>query len=178
MNKNNQTKLNINLLPLFLILVLILGAGYFLLGDEIKLPKLRKDPTEVTRLEGYPTFIYNQEDMERQRHVINSREQLNEFLNTIDSTGLLTIKEEIDFDKEMVIAVASSTNPTLGYKIKIKKVIEDQEKGVYTVSIIETEPGESCNEEPEKNIAVDIVRITKTDKDIEFERAKETKECN
>jgi hypothetical protein len=163
-------------LPLLLLILIILGAGYFLIQGEIKLPKFDRGP-QIRRLEGFPTVIYTDRKVEKQRLVIKSEEELNDFLNLVDDTGLLTLREDIDFEKEFLLGVTSETEKEVDHEIKIRKVYEDKDDGSLLISIRETFPGETCDSEIDEHIAADLVAISKTDLDIEFERVKQVIEC-
>lgn len=171
-------KIYISLLPLVVIILLILGAGYFLLADEIKLPKFNNGP-QIRRLEGFPTNVFVQESSssQKQRKVIKSEQELNEFLNSIDKSGMLTLREKIDFNKEYIIAVATEVEKLDGHKVKIRKVYEDKSAKSLLVSVVESFPGEYCNAEINPHIGVDLVAVNKTDWKIDFERVKDVMEC-
>ncbi|MDC0449172.1 hypothetical protein OAL67_01030 [bacterium] len=176
MTKKPQT-IYMSFIPLLLIIGIILGAGYMLLQGEIKLPKFNKGP-QIRRLEGFPTVIYTSTPIEKQRLVIDNETDLYNFLNMVDETGLLTIRETIDFEKEVVLAVASETEKEVGHEIKIRKVYEDKNDPTLLVSIREMFPGETCELEIDEHVAVDVVTISKTDYGIEFERIKQYEECD
>jgi len=165
-----------SLLPLILILVIILGAGYFLLQGDIKFPKLDRGP-EIRRLQGFPTVVNTDQDLERKRVVIKSNDELNNFLNSIDKTGLLTLKDKIDFNKEYLIGVSSATEVVGDHKIKVKKITQKETTKEISILIEETFPGKTCVQENSMNIAVDLVAITKTDVKIGFDRIKTVKDC-
>ena len=175
---NKKQFIYISLLPLVTIIVLILGAGYFLLADEIKLPKFDKG-TQIRRLENFPTIIYTEEGAayEKQRKVLKNEQELNEFLNYIDPAGLVTLKETINFDKEYVIAVSTEVEDPETHKVKVKKVYEDKAKKSLLIAVQETFPGGDCAVEVSPHIAVDIVAINKTDWDIGFDRIKTEEAC-
>lgn len=195
---NKQTGF-IGLIPVFLIILLILGAGYFLLRDEIK-HLFKEDKTaSVRRIKGYPTTVETDQEIEKQRKIIKSEAELNEFLNYIDKSGLLAVGETIDFNREYLIGVSSSTYSEKGHKVRVKKVYENKEEKSLLVSIEYADPAENClegasldtagevtmspTEEPEeptieKNVVVDIVAINKTDWEINFERLKQTLPCD
>lgn len=177
MIEKQKAILNVSLIPLAIILLLILGVGSFLLKDEVKLPNFNKEPT-ITRLADYPTTVATTKKMEKQRKVITSNDQLNEFLNSIDENGLLKVQEKIDFDKDIVIAAVTDTNEYKGVKLKIRKVYEDKAKKKLLVLIEETVPGEKCTPEPGMNVAVDIITLSKTDWNISFDKVTKTLECN
>ncbi len=175
----DKHKIYISLLPLFVIIILIIGAGYFLLVDEIKLPKFNKGP-QVRRIEGFPTNVVVDQDtkFDKKRLVLQAEHELNTFLNEVDKTGMLTMQSKIDFNKEYVVAVTSNTENADGHKIKVKKVYEDKPNKRLLVSIVETFPGEFCVVESNPHIAVDLVAINKTDWTIDFERITESDECS
>ena len=168
-------RLNFNVVPL-LILVAILGAIYFFFLSENELIKIDRAP-EVRRINGFPTVAYTETELEKQRKVITSEEELAQFLNYVDESGYLIMREDIDFDKEFLLGVSSDTNPNDYHKIKIKKLYEDKENNKLLVSIRETEPDDTCVYEESPSVAVDLVAISKTGMLIDFERVKEVAEC-
>jgi len=171
-----RASLKVSLLPIIILIGLILGIGYFLLQGEITLPKFNKGPT-IQRMAGFPTVIYTDKIIEKQRKVITNEEDLNVFLNLVDETGLLTVKETINFEKSIVLAVATETNEEIGHKIKIKSVYEDKEENEILVEFEETDPDNDCKYELDKNIAVDMVILSKTDKEIDFEKITKVIQC-
>lgn len=177
MKNENTTVLKLSLLPLVILIILIVGAGYFLLQDEIKLPKFNKGPT-IKRLEGFPTLVYTDKETEKGRQVITNEEDLNNFLNAIDETGLLEFRDSVNFDKEVLLAVNSSMNEETGHRIKIKKVYENKDEGRLIVIVEETEQGETCTTDPDTNVTVDIVALSKTDMKIDFDKVKKVEECD
>jgi len=176
MSDNQKANLRISLLPLVVIIGLILGAGYLLLAGEITLPSFKKGPT-FRSVEGFPTVIYTQLQIEKQRTVLKSEQELTDFLNKIDPTGLLEVREPINFNKEYLIAVTTETEDRTGNTVKIRKIAEDKEKGEMRVDIRETVKGSSCEVEMDKNVSIDIVAVSKTDKSFEFDRVKQVEEC-
>lgn len=175
----DRQKIYISLLPLFVIIILIIGAGYFLLVDEIKLPKFNRGP-QVRRIEGFPTNVVVDQNVttEKKRLVLQAEHELDTFLNEIDSSGMLTMREKVDFNKEYVIAVTSSVENAETHRIKVRKVYEDKANNTLLVSIVETFPGDSCMVDVSPHIAVDLVAINKTDWNINFERVTDTEECS
>lgn len=171
-----RASLKVSLLPIIILIGLILGIGYFLLQGEVTLPKFNKGPT-IQRMAGFPTVIYTDKIIEKQRKVITNEEDLNLFLNLVDETGLLTVKETINFEKSIVLAVATETNEEIGHKIKIRSVYEDKEENEILVEFEETDPDNDCKYELDKNIAVDMVILSKTDKEIDFEKITKVIQC-
>jgi hypothetical protein len=176
MDKKQRASLKVSLFPVVLLTGLILGIGYFLLSEEISLPKFNKGPT-IQRLEGFPTVIYSDRELEKERRVITNEQELSEFLNFIDETGLLDVKENINFEKNVVVAVSTDSNEEVGHKIKIDEVYEDKEENEILVQFEETKPGDSCEPEYDRNIAVDMVLLSKTDMEIDFEKITKVIEC-
>ncbi len=172
----NMTNKKINLIPVFIIVALLIGV-YLVFFSKADILDFNATP-EVRRLNGFPTIVYTNKDMEKVREVITNQDDLAKFLNTVDESGYLIMRDTINFDKEMVLAVASSTNEYEGHEIKIKKIYENKEDNKIIVSVREIEPGESCEKIENKNIAVDLVTISDTTREIEFERVKEFAECN
>lgn len=180
MNNKTSKTLYISFLPILILLGVIVGAGYFLTEGELKLPG-SSDKLNVRRLENYPREVLTTKILDKQRLVIDNQKDLDTFLSSIDSSNKpLEINENINFDKEVVLVSATSTQETDGYKMKIDKIFVDEVANSLLASIELTEPGDSCAEKVEKatNVWVDIVTIKKTDKEIEFERVKKIVECN
>jgi len=179
MSKNEQKLLSMSFLPIILILVLIFGAGYLLIEGEVKLPWMRNDNTlEVRRLEGFPTTVWTKEPLTKQRIVIKSQEELEQFLKNADPDGNLALGEKIDFDKEYLLGVSSETEETEGNDIKVKRVNIDKDSNTLKVIVRQNKPGDSCTYDVDPNAPVDLVAIGKTESNIEFETTKETLECN
>ena len=177
MTTKQHTTLNMSLLPLAIILILILGVGYFLLQGEIEFPKFNKGP-QIGRLENFPTVIDTTKTLDKNRKVIRSETELDEFLNSIDENNQLTVKEKINWDKQIVIAITSTTNEESGHRIKVAKAYENKSENTLLIKVVETEMGSNCDVEKEKNIAVDLVTLTKTDYIIDFERELRVEECD
>ena len=176
MTNKQHTILNMSLLPLAILMVLILGVGYFLLKGEIKLPKFNKGP-QIGRLEDFPTVLGTTKELGKMRVVIKSEAELASFLNTVDGDNQLSVKEKINWDKQYVIAVTTSTSAESGHKIKVSKAYENKEGKSLKIVVAETEKGDNCDVEVGKNIAIDLVTITKTDYKINFERVRNFEYC-
>jgi hypothetical protein len=175
-DNKQRAALKVSLFPIVLLIGLILGIGYFLLQGEITLPKLNRGPT-IQRIEGFPTVIYSDREMEKERRVIRSEEELSEFLNYVDETGLLDVEEKINFDKNVVIAVSTDTKEEVGHRIKIDEVYEDKEENEILIQFNEIKPGDTCEPEYDRNIAVDMVILSNTDMEIDFEKITKVVEC-
>jgi len=132
---------------------------------------------EVRRINGFPTIAYTKKDLEKQRLVITSEEELIRFLNYVDESGYLIVREDIDFNKEMLLGVSTNVNEVEGHTIKIRKLYEDRDTNTLLVSLRETEPGSTCEVIQNNNVAVDLVAIDITSMKVGFERVKEVKEC-
>lgn len=177
MNKSHT--LNASILPILILVGLILGAGYFLIGSNFKLPKFgQKD--SLQRLEGYPTVInITKEDaatIGKIREVITSQEQLDAFLAKV-SKGGLTVNEEIDFSKKVVIAVATTFDEP-DKELKIKKVYESSQDKKLTIQIRNLVPEDICPTGEKYTVGIDLATVKKTDWKIDFENITEKKPCN
>ena len=64
-----------NLIPVTLIVVLIIGAGYLMTKGDFKLPFFGNN-LEIRRFENFPTTITTQKQFGKQRVVIKSQEEL------------------------------------------------------------------------------------------------------
>jgi hypothetical protein len=89
----------------------------------------------------------------------------------------LVLKEQINFDKEVLLGVSSGTYNESMHEIKVRKVYLDKETNKLRVEVRETDPGNSCLTELEKNVAVELVAMSKTEMEIEFDRVKNIVEC-
>ena len=174
---NKSSVLYISFLPIIILVVLVLGIGYFLTEGDIELP-FGGDGIGSRSLKGFPALVLTSNTLEKQRLVVRSQEELDAFLSTVDSSGQLTLNDKVNFNREYVLAVASETLETDGYKIKVDNITDYPEENKIVVTILLTEPGETCVTEAATQVAVDLVAIKKTDKNIDFERFKKTEECN
>lgn len=171
MDNEHGYTLQLSILPVAIIVLIILGAAFFLMRGEFELPSFGKKETEVTRIDGYPSTIYTNVAIEKQRRVIKSAEELSDFLSTVDPERMYTPDiNGIDFNKTYLIGVSTETDEESGTVLRIKRVIEDKENNSLTISIEEIKPGENCPVDLQSNLSVDIVALNKTDKTIEFDR--------
>lgn len=181
---SKQTKIfSMSLLPVILIVVLIIGAGFFLLeGDVIKLPGSNdSNYIQTRRLNGFPTVISTDKDLNatKVRLVIKSKEELYSFLSSIDPLNTFTLSDEPNFDKEYVLAVTSGSQTVEGNAVKIRKVYLDKKNNSILVSIKQTSTDDDCaSNVAQNNIPVDLVAIDKTDLTIDFDNQKETAPCS
>lgn len=177
-----KSKSSMNLVPVILIFVLILGAGYLLLKDTLKLPWFRDDSTiEITRVEGFPRGWVTQKNIKKTRKVITNAEELKEFLLGTDIDDEPTYKgvlSVVDFNKELLLGVTSDTQEETEGLIRIKRVEIDKPNKKLAVRIIQYKPDATCIPEIKKNVLVDIVKITKSSNSIDFDVVKESRSCN
>ena len=168
-----------NLFPIVVLIVLLIGGGYLLAKDDIKLPFQDSDAVRVRRIANFPTVVpVIEENIEKQRRIIKSQDELNKFLNDISPESYLKVTETINFNREFVIAVSSDTHRSGGHDIKIRKIYSKPESNKLTVSVRERFPGKTCVTTQELNVAIDLITIRNTDATIDFERVKEVYECN
>jgi hypothetical protein len=166
---SKKLTLYISLIPLFLIIAIILGAGFFLIKDDVDLKKLFSDSPKVRRLEGYPMVLRTTNQLEKQRRVIKSQEELEQFLKAVDPTGNLALGDKINFDKEYLIGVTTQTKTDPGNSIKVKKVYRDSEEEELQVALVQYEMAEGCQLPEDSTIGIDLVAISKATSDIEFD---------
>lgn len=175
--QNKSLILYMSLLPVFLIIALIIGAGYFLMKDDFKLPKIFNNEPQVRRLEGFPTATA-QTGVSKERRVIRSQTELDDFLKVVGN-GNLKLNEHIDFEKEYILAASTETQNSGGVRLKVRKLYEDKEANKLIVSLRESHPGAECSVTMALNTPIDMVAISKTDKDISFEIEKViNNDCN
>lgn len=170
-NKKSQ----LNLLPVVVLVLVAIVAGYFLINGDLKFPKFNREP-QVRRLNGFPTVTDVTSELDKQRVVIKNNEELQKFLNYVDKSGLVTLRENINFEKEYLIGVSSTTQNEEGLGLKIKKLYEDKATNSLLVQIEQTENPDGCKPIARKTLLVDVVAISKTDKNISFEVVKKTNE--
>ncbi len=169
--------LHISILPIVVIILIILGAGFFLMRGEFELPSFGTDETEVTRINGYPTIVYTENAVEKQRTVIKNSAELEQFLTTVDPDRLFTPPVEgVDFGRNYLIGVSNDLQEESGTTLKVKRIYEDKKDNTLVINIEEVKPGENCPVDMQSNVAVDIVALNKTDKEIVFERVTKREE--
>ena len=173
----NKTKLNISIIPLIIIIAVVGVLGYYWIGGELRMPSFGKDP-EITRFEGFPTVMYTDQKIDKQRRIITNQAELDEFLMLMDSAGLLKLNTQIDFEKYILLGVSTETEDKVGNSIKVKKAYEDRNANTMLIVLEESVRGETCEIEIDPNIALDLVAISKTDAKIDFDRVKKVVECN
>ncbi len=171
---SDQRGSTLNLLPVLILIAIAGGAGYYLMQGELKLPKLVREPS-VRRLADFPTSveIASPKDLEKQRVVIKSQAELQEFFAHVDENGELALEEKIDFDREYLLGISSSLREKAQGKIKVKKIYADRQDQSYLVVVERTERSDECLDlEYQDNVLVDLVAIDQTDWDIDFEMVK------
>lgn len=95
-------------------------------------------------------------------YVINNQEEWN-------NLGIVIIEDyiiEIDFEKELVLAVFTGMRPSGGYSVEIVEIIEKED--VIEVMFEETMPSEDDMVSMEITYPEHIVKIEKIDKPFEF----------
>jgi hypothetical protein len=176
---DEKAKIQMSLLPLILLAVLVLGGLYLLNKGDVKVPFLKDDSKEeLRRLQNFPTAVPNSTEIKQQRILIVNQEELDEFLNLVDPSGLLSLAEDIDFEAEYLIAATTDTLYEGENDLKIKKVYKDKENDSLLALIEHKKPGDSCDPEVWQNVAVDIVAISKTEKEVSFDKQFKVFECD
>jgi hypothetical protein len=165
-----------------LILILILGAGYLLLKDTLKLPWFRNDNTiEITRLEGFPRSWNTQKDIKKSRIVIKSESELRDFFTNVDmddDTSLQAIIKAVNFETEYLLAVNNGVQEETEGLLRIKRVERDDSKKRLTIKVYQYKPDATCVPEINKNVLIDIVKISKSDYEVKFEIITENRSCD
>lgn len=171
---SDQRGSTLNLLPVLILIAIAGGAGYYLMQGELKLPKLVREPS-VRRLADFPTSVEmaSPKDLEKQRVVIKSQAELQDFFAHVDENGELALEEKIDFDKEYLLGISSSMREKAQGNIKVKKIYADRQDQSYLVVVERTERSDECLDlKYQDNVLIDLVAIDKTDWDIDFEMVK------
>lgn len=166
-----------NFLPIIAIAILIAAAGFLLTKDDLELPWMPSDKVSATHLINFPREVPTLQELEKDRKVLKSQDELNNYLKTIDPTGSTRVDEDIDFNRYFVVAANTETLTEDGYKMKIRRIYEDKEENELKVMILLTEPGDTCETQEVTNVVVDMVKVKKTDMNFSFGREKQTKEC-
>lgn len=166
-----------NFLPIIAIAILIAAAGFLLTMDDLELPWMPSDKVTATHLVNFPREVPTLQELEKDRKVLKSQDELENYLKTIDPTGSTRVEEDIDFNRYFVVAANTETLTEDGYKMKIRRIYEDKEENELKVMILLTEPGDTCETQEVTNVVVDMVKVRKTDMNFSFGREKQTKEC-
>jgi hypothetical protein len=166
-----------NFLPIIAIAILIAAAGFLLTKDDLDLPWMPSNKVSATHLVNFPREVPTLQELVKDRKVLKSQDELNNYLKTIDPTGSTRVEENIDFNRYYVVAVNTETLIEDGYKMKIRRIYEDKDENELKVMILLTEPGDTCETQDVTNVVVDMVKVKKTDMKFSFGREKQTKEC-
>jgi hypothetical protein len=67
-------------------------------------------------------------------------------------------RPEVDFSRDLVIAVAAGQRPTGGHEIAVQEV--SQSNGALTISVVETTPGPNCMTTSSLTQPVDVVVVS------------------
>jgi hypothetical protein len=183
MPKTNDVKVYVNILPLVIIFLLIGGAGYFLFGQDIKIPSKEDSLTKITRVEGFPYRVSVSDERTKERVVITSEEELTNLMAKIDPEGQIELRENFNFKKNILIVASTETLTGNLNKYKIKQIIKDSKDKSLVVEQELTVPIEECPEKttPEeaekKSILVDLIQLNKTGWPIDFELVKRELPC-
>ena len=172
--KKNKSNL---LIPAVVIVVLIFVLGFVLMKENI-LDFFKPYPYAMTRIDGYPMIVDNTKKVDKQRAVVNSKEEFDNLMSKIlDDTSKVKMPET-DFSKNRLLVVTSGTNDTKGYGIKVKSIYRNEEQNKLDAVILLTKPGETCQNAEEANIAIDIVKLDKNNGEVTFDKEERTVECN
>jgi hypothetical protein len=83
-------------------------------------------PYAMTRIDGYPMIVDNTKKVDKQRAVVNSKEEFDNLMSKIlDDTSKVKMPET-DFSKNRLLVVTSGTNDTKGYGIKVKSIYRNK----------------------------------------------------
>ncbi len=116
---------------------MLLGAWLYFSGDSVFPEKTQNGVVSMSVLDqGANSGAIT----ERKNYRIKTQEQLEELWKLVHGTGAPTT---VDFNTKEVIAVFDGTHVTGGYGVSIVSVV-DVKGGARTVSLVRTEPGETC----------------------------------
>ena len=85
-------------------------------------------------------------------------------------------RPSVDFNRDVVVAVAAGQRPTGGYEIVVDRVT--QSEGQLTVEVVERTPGPNCMTTASLTQPVDVVVVPAADaKSLSFLERKEIRDC-
>ena len=134
-------------------------------------------PYAMTRIEGFPTVVVSAKKIEKQRAIINSQEEYDNLMNNILDDVTKVKMPSVDFSKNRLLVVTTSTNETKGHAIKVKSILKNTEENRLDAVILLSKPGETCQNPEESNIAIDMVILEKNNGDVSFDKEEKTVEC-
>jgi hypothetical protein len=82
----------------------------------------------------------------------------------------------IDFDREQVLFVAMGGRPTGGYSVRVTAAAAQGDR--VAVRVVETSPGSGCVLTQATTAPIDIVKLPRTSKPIDFQTVKTVRECD
>jgi hypothetical protein len=171
--KKNKSNL---LIPAVIIIVLVVVLGVVLMKENI-LDFFKPYPYAMTRIEGFPTTIASSKKIEKQRAIINSKEEFDNLVkNIVDDANKIKMPN-VDFAKNRLLVVTTNTNDTKGFSIKVKSILKNTEQNKLDAVIQISKPGETCQNPEESNIAIDMVILEKNNGDVTFDKEEKTVEC-
>ncbi len=173
----NKSTASTNLLPIFIIVALIIAAGFLLTKDDFKAPWQKSDKIKAEHLTNFPREVPTLEQLEKERLVLKSQQELDSFLMKVDPTGSTKVSDKINFEKEWVLVATSPTLLTDGHKLKIQKIYDDTEKLEIRAVVIYEKPGDTCDVQQVSNVVVDMVKIKQTEMKIDFDKEEKEVEC-
>lgn len=113
---------------------------------------------------------------EKENIVIKDRESWNELWGRAhagNDAGL--VMPEIDFNSQMIVAVAMGEKQTGGYRTQITKITD--KKDSVKIYVAETSPGEKCFTAEAVSRPYHIVKMEKSDKKVEFNFRQTVNSC-
>jgi len=85
-------------------------------------------------------------------------------------------RPEVDFTRDVVVAVAAGQKPSGGYEIAVERI--SQSNGELTIDVVETEPGPNCMTSSSLSQPVDVVAVQAvSSKSWSFSERKEVRGC-
>ena len=118
---NQKAILKVSLIPLAIIIVLILGAGYFLLQGEINLPTFKRGPT-IRRLTGFPTLVYTDKEIAKQNYPVKIEQE--SIQTPIGMRTLRTIKVptfDYEGNPDLLIGISSDITDELALQKQLEE---------------------------------------------------------
>ncbi|MFW6347015.1 MAG: protease complex subunit PrcB family protein [Cyclonatronaceae bacterium] len=112
--------------------------------------------------------------------VIRSEAEFEEFWNRLSGelVGSDGTVPDVDFDTFIVVGVFMGEQPSSGYDISIERVEQPGEGEPLQLEVRETEPGPECMNMTVITHPYHIIKLNKTDAELQFNYETEVNECS
>jgi hypothetical protein len=166
-------------LILIILVILVLGVALFFIFNKYTISNLiQSHENNVVNFETIKTRTPSIH-IEKKNYVIENNQDWQSLWNKMDLKELNEVAKpsapEVDFSKNMVIAIFQGTKSTGGYSIEITKIIET--KDALEIYITEKSPGKNCIVTQAFTSPYQIIKIPKINKKVIFKPEQKTTDC-